>query len=59
LGLTLASAVLGELECLNISLQKETQTLSGMQAAVDCVWSPLRGKRKDESFLALYEKATT
>ena len=59
LGLTLASAVLGELECLNISLQKETQTVSGMQAAVDCVWSPLRSKRKYESFLALYEKATT
>lgn len=59
LGLTLASAVLGELECLNISLQKKTQTVSGMQAAVECVRSSLRGKRNDESYLALYEKATT
>lgn len=58
LGLTLASAVVGELECLNISLQKKTQTVSGMQAAVDCVQSSLQGKRNDKSYLELYEKAT-
>lgn len=31
LGLTHASAVVGERECLNISLQKKTQTVSGMR----------------------------
>ncbi len=59
LGLTLASAVVGELECLNISLQKKTQTVSGMQAALNHVRSSLKGKRNDKSYLALYEKATT
>ncbi len=59
LGLTLASAVVGELECLNISLQKKTQTVSGMQDAVDCVRSYLQGKRNDKSYLELYEKATS
>ncbi|MEQ2221302.1 hypothetical protein ILYODFUR_014394 [Ilyodon furcidens] len=59
LGLTLASAVVGELECLNISLQKKTLTVSGMQAAVNHVRSSLKGKRNDKSYLALYEKATT
>ncbi|MED6243302.1 hypothetical protein ATANTOWER_018089 [Ataeniobius toweri] len=59
LGLTLASAVVGELECLNISLQKKTQTVSGMQAAVNHVRSSLKGKRNDKSYLALYETATT
>lgn len=41
LGLTLASAVVGQLEYLNISLQKKTQIVSGMQAAVDCMRSSL------------------
>lgn len=59
LGLTLASAVVGELECLNSSLQKKTQTVSGMQAAVEHVRSSLQGKRNDTSYMALYEKATT
>ena len=58
LGLTLSSAVVGELECLNISLQKKTQTVSGIHAAVDHVRSSLKGKRNDTSYLALYEKAT-
>jgi hypothetical protein len=30
-----------------------------MQAAVECVRSSLRGRRNDESYLVLYEKATT
>lgn len=59
LGLTLASAVVGELECLNSSLQKKTQTVSGMQAAVEHVRSSPQGKRNDTSYMALYEKATT
>lgn len=45
LGPRLASAVVGELECLNISLQKKTQTVSGMEAAVNHVRSSLKGKR--------------
>lgn len=48
----------GELECLNILLQKKTQTVSGIQAAVDCVRSSLQGKRNNKSYLELYEKAT-
>ncbi|MEQ2215955.1 hypothetical protein XENOCAPTIV_008434 [Xenoophorus captivus] len=59
LSLTLASAVVGELECLNISLQKKTQAVSGMQAAVNHVRSFLKRKRNDKNYLALYEKATT
>ena len=34
-GLTLALVVVGELKCLNISLQKKTQTVSVMHAAID------------------------
>lgn len=59
LGLTLASAVVGELECLNSSLQKKTHTVSGMQAVVEHVRSALPGKRNEKSYMALYEKATT
>lgn len=60
LGPTLASAVVGELECLDSSLQKKTQTVSGMQAAVEHVRSSLlQGKRNDMSYMALYEKDTS
>lgn len=59
LGLTLTSAVVGELECLNTSLQKKTWTVTGTQAAVDCVRSSPQGKRNNMTYLALYEKATT
>ncbi|MED6249374.1 hypothetical protein ATANTOWER_013162 [Ataeniobius toweri] len=59
LGLTLASAVVGEPEWLNISLQKKTQTVSGMQATINHLRSSLKGKRNDKSYLALYETATT
>ncbi|XP_072565314.1 zinc finger MYM-type protein 1-like [Paramormyrops kingsleyae] len=59
LGLTLASAVVAELECLNVSLQKKIQTVSGMLDAVNHVRTSLKGKRDDESYLALYKKATT
>uniref|UniRef100_A0A3Q3EIY1 DUF4371 domain-containing protein n=2 Tax=Kryptolebias marmoratus TaxID=37003 RepID=A0A3Q3EIY1_KRYMA len=58
LGLVMAEAVIGELECLNSSLQRRTQTVSGMQAAVCKVQSTLSGKRSDEVFQSLFEKAS-
>jgi len=57
LGLTLASAVVGELECLNKSLQRRTQTVSGMLAVVDCVRSSFQEKRNDQHYVILFEKA--
>lgn len=57
LGLTLASAVVGELECLNKSLQRRTQTVFGMLAAVDCVRSSFQEKRNDQHYVTLFEKA--
>ncbi|KAJ8381375.1 hypothetical protein SKAU_G00021530 [Synaphobranchus kaupii] len=57
LGLTLASAVVGELECLNKSLQRRTQTVSGMLAAVDCVRSSFQEKQNDQHYVTLFEKA--
>ena len=59
---TLASAIVGELECLDISLQKKSQTIFGMQAnhqSVNHVRSSLKGERNDKSYLTLYEKTTT
>ena len=58
LGLMLVSAVVGELKCLNKSLQKRTQTLSGMQAAVDCVHSSFYDKQNNQHFVELIVKAT-
>lgn len=46
LGLMVASDVLAELKCLNKSLQKQSQTISGMQAAVEYVSLAL--KKKEE-----------
>lgn len=57
LGLLLASEVIGELECLNKSLQKQTQTIAGMQAAIEYVKSTLQGKRNKESFQDVFDKA--
>lgn len=45
LGLMVASDVLAELKCLNKSLQKQSQTISGMQAAVEYVSLALKKKR--------------
>ncbi len=56
LGLVMAQAVIGELACLNSSLQRKTQTVSGMQAAVCKVQSTVNGKRSDEAFQSLFEK---
>ena len=57
LGLLVASEVLGELECLNKSLQKQSQTIKGMQAGVDYVSSTLQEKRSEEKFAEVFEKA--
>lgn len=51
-----ASEVLGELECLNWSLQKQSETIGGMQAAVAYVSSTLQGKRTEEKFAEVFEK---
>ncbi|MBN3304790.1 ZMYM1 protein, partial [Amia calva] len=58
LGLVSAGAVIGELECLNTSLQRKTQTISGMKDAVYCVQSVLKDKRNEEAFQSLFEQAT-
>ena len=58
-GLVMAQAVIGELECLNRSLQRRTETVSGMRAAVCKVQSTLNGKRSDEAFQHLFERAST
>lgn len=57
MGLVLAGAVIGELECLNRSLQRKTQTISGMKAAVSCVQYVLKDKRNEEAFQSLFEQA--
>ncbi|XP_031727537.1 zinc finger MYM-type protein 1-like [Anarrhichthys ocellatus] len=57
LGLLVASEVLGELECLNRSLQKQSETVRGMQAAGAYVTSILQEKISDEKFQELFEKA--
>lgn len=58
LGLLVASEVIGELECLNKSLQKKTQSVPGMLAAVECVKSTLQAKRSEENFQQIYDRAT-
>ncbi|KAK9513193.1 hypothetical protein VZT92_026749 [Zoarces viviparus] len=57
LGLLVDSEVLGELECLNGSLQKQSEMVGCMQAAVAYVTSILQEKRSDEKFQELFEKA--
>lgn len=55
-GLLLDSPVICELERLNISFQKRTETIAGMRAAVHVVRTSL--KRDEASFKALFEEAT-
>ena len=54
MGIFLASEVLGELECLNRSLQRKTASVTGMLAAVKCVKETLQVKRSDEKFHQIY-----
>lgn len=57
LGLMLGSEVIGELEHLNKSLQKERQTISGMKEAAEYVNASLQSKRNEESFHSLLQNA--
>uniref|UniRef100_A0A3B5QLP4 TTF-type domain-containing protein n=1 Tax=Xiphophorus maculatus TaxID=8083 RepID=A0A3B5QLP4_XIPMA len=57
LGLNIATEVLGELECLNKSLQNRSQTIAGMQTAVQYVSSAIQEKRTDAKFAELFEKS--
>lgn len=58
LGLVWAGTVIRELECLNTSFQRKTQTISGMKVAVSCVQAVLKGIRNEEAFQSLFEQAT-
>lgn len=58
LGLMMATEVIQELECLNCTLQKRTETVSGMISAADCVRTTLRAKRTEEKFQEIYSHAT-
>lgn len=58
LGLMMATEVIQELECLNCTLQKQTETVFGMLSAADCVRTTLRAKRTEESFQEIYSHAT-
>ena len=57
LGLLLTLEMIGELECLNKSLQKRTQTIARMQAAIQCVKSTIKAKRNEEDFQDVFNKA--
>ncbi len=57
LGLLLAFNVISELEVLNASLQKNTQTVEGMLSAVSLVQESLKSKRNTEHFEAVFKEA--
>ena len=57
LGLLLALDVISELEVLNTSLQKKTQTMEGMLSAVSLVQDSLKSKRNSEHFEAVFKEA--
>ncbi|KAF3859947.1 hypothetical protein F7725_000202 [Dissostichus mawsoni] len=50
LGLLMAEDLMGDLECLNTSLQLRKQTVSGMLEAVDHVKTSMQDKRTEEHF---------
>ncbi|XP_069381427.1 zinc finger MYM-type protein 1-like [Paralichthys olivaceus] len=58
LGLVMAEDLMGDLECLNTSLQHRKQTVSGMLKAVDHVKTSMQEKRTEEHFDVLFSKAT-
>ncbi|KAL1269056.1 hypothetical protein QQF64_031345 [Cirrhinus molitorella] len=58
LGLMMATEVIQELECLNCTLQKRTETVSGMLSAADYVRTTLRAKRTEEKFQEIYSHTT-
>ncbi|KAJ8404320.1 hypothetical protein AAFF_G00340930 [Aldrovandia affinis] len=54
----MAEDLMGDLECLNASLQLRKQTVSGMLEAVDHVKTSMQDKRTEEHFDVLFSKAT-
>ncbi|KAJ4941155.1 hypothetical protein JOQ06_027442 [Pogonophryne albipinna] len=58
LGLLMAEDLMGDLECLNTSLQLRKQTVSGMLEAVDHVKTSMQVTRTEEHFDVLFSKAT-
>ena len=56
LGLMRATEVIQKLEWLNCTLQKQTETVSGMLSAADCVRTTLRAKRSEEKFHEIYRE---
>ncbi|KAF3839953.1 hypothetical protein F7725_018670 [Dissostichus mawsoni] len=54
----MAEDLMGDLECLNTSLQLRKQTVSGMLEAVDHVKTSMQDKRSEEHFDVLFSKAT-
>ncbi|KAE8296869.1 hypothetical protein D5F01_LYC05639 [Larimichthys crocea] len=57
LGLMLALDVISELEVLNASLQKSTQTVEGMVSAVSVVQESLKSKRTSDHFQEVFKEA--
>ncbi len=49
--------MISELEVLNASLQKNTQTVEGMLSAVSLVQESLKSKRNTEHFEAVFKEA--
>jgi len=58
LGLLLALETTEELETLNVSLQRRTQTIDGMLSAVACVKDTFAKKRNPDSFQTVHTKAS-
>ncbi|XP_058623254.1 uncharacterized protein LOC131534415 [Onychostoma macrolepis] len=58
LGLVMAEDIIGDLECLNTSLQLKQQTVSGTLEAVKHVKKSMQEKRTDEHFQQLFTKAS-
>ncbi|KAJ8375927.1 hypothetical protein SKAU_G00065070 [Synaphobranchus kaupii] len=58
LSLVVAEDLMGDLECLNTSLQLRKQTVSGMLEAVDHVKTSMQDKRTEEHIDVLFAKAT-
>ena len=56
-GLLLAVEVTEILECLNKSLQKQTETIAYMKSAIDCVRFTVQGKRSETGFHVIFDKA--
>ncbi|KAL2101376.1 hypothetical protein ACEWY4_003137 [Coilia grayii] len=57
LGLMLALDVISELEVLNASLQRSTQTVEGMVSAVSVVQESLKSKRTSDHFQKVFKEA--